>query len=237
MNIDFKKHYPKILLGIFLILWLILAINPTYRFDWFLENLLVFIFVPILILTYNHLRLSNISYTLIFIFMSLHSIGAHYTYALVPLDWTVLGFSRNHYDRVVHFSFGLLLAYPIRELFMRIATARGFWAYYLPFDVTLAFSALYEIIEWLTAVIVAPEAGNAFLGTQRDEFDAIKDMALAGTGAALSMVITSLVNLKYNKQFSAEIKESFSVKGKLPLGEVRLQQMIAEKGKKKNKAL
>ncbi len=233
MNLNIKKQYPQILLGIFLIIWLILAINPTYRFDWFLENILVFIFVPLLILTYKYFRLSNISYTLIFIFMTLHSIGAHYTYALVPLDWSVLGFSRNHYDRVVHFSFGLLLAYPVRELFMRIAVARGFWAYYLPFDMTLAFSAVYEIVEWLTAVIVAPEAGNAFLGTQGDEFDAIKDMALAGTGAALSMLVTSIINWKYNKKFSTEIKESFSVKRKLPLGEVKLQRMIKEKKARK----
>lgn len=103
------------------------------------------------------------------------------------------GFERNHYDRVVHFSFGLLMAYPIREIFLRVAHTKGFFAYYLPFDVMLAFSGAYEIIEMLVAIIVSPAAGDAYLGTQGDVWDAQKDMALAALGAVICMVVTATI--------------------------------------------
>jgi putative membrane protein len=113
----------------------------------------------------------------------------------VPLGYWLKewgGFSRNHFDRIVHFSFGLLMAYPVREVFLRVVSTRGFWTYYLPLDVTLAFSAIYEIIEMLVAVVVSPESGAAYLGTQGDIWDAQKDMALAGCGALLCMIITAV---------------------------------------------
>src|SRR6266481_1621475 len=86
---------------------------------------------------------------LIFVFLSLHLIGAHYTYSLVPYDdWfravtgsspnQLLGWERNNYDRVVHFSYGLLLAYPVREVFLRVARLRGFWGYFFPLDITMS---------------------------------------------------------------------------------------------------
>jgi putative membrane protein len=140
-------------------------------------------------------------------------------------DW--LGASRNMYDRLVHFSFGLLLAYPVRELFLRIAKVKGIWGYYLPLDLTLSLSALYEIIEWVTAITAAPEAGLAFLGTQGDVWDAQKDMALAGTGALTAMIIVALINLRYQKDFLREMKESLRIRsGDEPLGEVKLKKMI-----------
>ena len=90
------------------------------------------------------------SYLLITVFLTLHAIGAHYTYSEVPFGFWMqrtLGFARNPFDRVVHFSFGLLLAYPIREVFLRVANARGFWGYFLPLDRTLSTSALFELLE------------------------------------------------------------------------------------------
>jgi putative membrane protein len=221
---------PLYLAGLLVPLWAALAIAPTYRFDWLLENLLVFAFVPVLVLTFGRFRLSNVSYLLIAVFLGLHLVGAHYTYAEVPLDWRALGFERNHFDRVVHFSFGLLLAYPIREVFMRVAQAKGFWSYYLPLDVTLAFSAVYEVVEWLTAVLVAPEAGDAFLGAQGDPFDAVKDMALAGTGALLTMCLVAAINWRYNKRFAEDWRGSFDVHGPEPLGERSLERWRRERG-------
>lgn len=98
------------------------------------------------------------------------------------------------YDRLVHFCFGLLLAYPVREVFVRITRARGVWSFYLPIELTLAFSAIYELIEWAAAARVPAEAGLAFLGAQGDVWDAQKDMALAGFGSILAMLITFLVH-------------------------------------------
>ena len=214
-----NPRLPYYLAGVLALVWVALAIAPKHRFDWLLENLLVFAFVPLLALTFGKFRLSNVSYVLIALFLGLHLVGAHYTYSEVPLDWGALGFERNHFDRVVHFSFGLLLAYPIREVFMRVAQAKGFWSYYLPLDVTLAFSAVYEIIEWLTAAIVDPEAGAAFLGSQGDPFDAVKDMALAGAGALLCMLVVAAVNWRYNKRFADDWKGSFDVHRPEPGGE------------------
>src|ERR1051326_302399 len=130
------------------------------------------------------------------------------------------------YDRLVHFSFGFLLTYPIREVFLRITRVKGFWGYYLPFDVTMAFWGAYEIIEWLAAANVDPQAGLAFLGSQGDVWDAQKDMTMAGIGALVAMIVTALVNMKYQKGFLAEMKAGFKIGADdEPLGEVRLRRM------------
>ena len=184
------------------LVWMITAINPSYRTDWLLENLLVVAFLPLLVFTYRILPLSDLSYILIAIFMTFHAVGAHYTYAEVPLGyWLKDAFhlSRNHFDRVVHFSFGLLMADPVREVFLRVASSRGFWAYYLPLDVTLAFSAVYEIIEMIVAKIVSSGAGDAYLGTQGDVWDAQMDMSCAAVGAVLCMTTTALVRRVVHK--------------------------------------
>ncbi len=226
------RYYPIVLFGIYILIWIWAAIAPTYRDGWWLENILVFVFIPVLIWTYYKFRLSNLSYTLILIFMILHTIGSKYTYAEVPFGFwlqDVFGFTRNNYDRIVHFSFGLMFAYPVREIFLRVANTKGFWAYYFPFELTAAFSCLYEIIEWITAVSINPAAGSAFLGTQGDIWDAQKDMAVASLGAAITMIITAVYNWRYNIHFGKELKDSFKVKEAEPLGEVRLEELKEEK--------
>jgi putative membrane protein len=149
------------------------------------------------------------------LFLALHTVGAHYTYAEVPYDqwwqaWTghtlnsVLGWERNNYDRVVHFSYGLLLAYPIREFFLRIVEVRGFWAYFLPLDVTLSTSALYELIEWGAAMVFGGNLGMQYLGTQGDIWDAQKDMSLAALGALVAMLVTLALNASQQRDFAQE---------------------------------
>ena len=227
------SRYHKILILAFLAVWVWAAIRPKFPHDWLLENVLVFVFVPILLLVGRYFRLSNLSYTLITVFMILHLAGSHYTYAEVPFGYTLqswLGASRNMYDRLVHFSFGLLLAYPIREMFMRLARSRGVWSFYLPLDLTLAFSGGFEIFEWLVAAVVNPEAGMAYLGSQGDIWDAQKDMLLAGLGAFLAMLITALINWRYNRHFLAELKDSLSLPaGDGPLGESLLQKWLLDR--------
>jgi putative membrane protein len=174
-------------------IWVAAAIAPKYRSDWLLENLLVFAFVPLLVLTYRRFRFSNVSYLLIALFLALHAYGAHYTYAETPLGFWLrdaLGLSRNHYDRIVHFSYGLLLSYPLCELGRRVLRLKRFWAYLIPLLVVLAMSASYEIVESWVARIASPELGAAYLGTQGDEWDAQKDMALAMVGSLLALFLT-----------------------------------------------
>ncbi len=117
----FRDHrLLQVLLGTYALVWVITAVAPLDRHDWFLENLLVFAVMALLVGTYRVFPLSALSYLLITTFLTLHANGAHYTYSEVPLGFWIqrtFGFARNPFDRVVHFSFGLLLAYPIREVF------------------------------------------------------------------------------------------------------------------------
>lgn len=182
--------------------------------------------MPLLVALHFRLRLSNVSYTLLTLFLVLHLVGAHYTYSEVPLfdrvkEWA--GWERNHYDRVVHLGFGLLLAYPMRELFMRVADAKGVWAYFFPVTLVMAMSMLYEVIEWGFVLVVDPGQGTAFLGTQGDEWDAQADMALATLGALITMGVTLWINARTHPEFRRELADSLRVKRKEPLGEVELR--------------
>lgn len=181
----------------FALLWTALAIAPADRPTWLLENVLIAAAVGVLVATRRVLPLSDASYILLFVFLCLHAIGAHYTYSLVPYDAAfralgagsvdeLFGATRNHYDRVVHLAYGLLLVLPFREMLMLHAGVRGFWSYFLPVDLALSTSALYELIEWAAAIVYGGDLGAAFLGTQGDEWDAHKDMALAGLGAVIA---------------------------------------------------
>lgn len=225
--------YKIFLFLVFLVVWIWAAIEPSYRDGWLLENILVFIFVPIIILAGFYFRLSNLSYTLITLFMILHVIGSHTTYAEVPFGFflqDVFNSNRNMYDRLVHFCFGLLLFYPIRELFLRLSKARGFWGFWFPVELTFALAAIYEIIEWLTAIFVDPAAGLAFLGSQGDIWDAQKDMLLAGLGAILSAVITFFVRFKYDRNLWGEFVDSLKPrKNDEVLGEVKLMELMKRK--------
>jgi len=231
-----RHNYLLILAGIFAFEWAWLAIEPYDRADWALENALVAVFVLVLGLTYRYFPLSNISYTLIFVFLLLHEIGAHYTYARVPYDESfifllgfslndALGFERNHFDRAIHFSYGLLLAYPVREVFIRIASVRGFWGYFLPLDITMSSSMLFELFEWGAAEFFGGDLGMEYLGTQGDVWDAHKDMALASLGALMAMIVTAAINLSLQRDFAAEWNESLRVKIFQPLGENKIKRM------------
>ena len=178
------------------LLWIALAIAPKYRSDWLLENLLVFAAVGVLVGTFRRFQFSNLSYGLLALFLALHAYGAHSTYAETPFGYWLrdaLHQSRNQYDRIVHFAFGLLLIYPLRELMQRVLKLRGVWGYLLPLMVILAMSAFYEQVESWVARIVSPELGTAYLGTQGDEWDAQKDMDRAMTGALIGLGCIALV--------------------------------------------
>ena len=179
-----------------ILLWIITAINPLYPRDWLLENLLVFIWGAVLAVSYRWFRFSNISYGLFTVFLSLHLVGAHYTYAETPFGFwlqDLFDFERNHYDRIVHFAFGLLLAYPMREILLRRSGVGSGWAYFLAVNCIMAFSAFYEVLEVIAAMIVSPELGNAYLGTQGDEWDAQKDAFLALLGSIIAMGVTRVL--------------------------------------------
>ena len=219
MVVRSHRRHLQVLTFAFAAWWTWLAFDVHDRADWLLENVLVFAFAAGLWLARKRFVFSHASSTLIALFLALHALGAHYTYSLVPYDaaWqaltghtfnSVFGWQRNHFDRLVHFSYGLLLAYPLRELFLRVAQARGFWSYFLPLDVTLSTSAAYELIEWGAASLFGGELGAAYLGTQGDAWDAHKDMALAAAGALVAMVASATVNARARRDFAREWAQS-----------------------------
>jgi putative membrane protein len=186
---------PATCLAVFVVAWIALGWSPRYRDDWLLENLPTFVGVPLAVLGYRRFRFSDRAYVQATVFVILHTIGSHYTYSEVPAgDWLrdAFGLARNHYDRFVHFAFGILMLRPIRELSFRPHRRPG------PLGVSIlsvaavgAWSASYEVLEWLVARVADPAAGTAYLGTQGDPWDAEKDMALAFTGALLASAVES----------------------------------------------
>ena len=111
---------------------------------------------------------------------------------------------------------------------MRIAGTRGAWGYYLPVELVMALSMIYELVEWSMTYLVARDLGMAYLGTQGDLWDAHKDMGLATLGAMLGMMIVASINLYYQRDFTEEFLESLRVKEPQPLGEVKLREYRAE---------
>lgn len=196
------RRYLLTLVGVFLLIWGALAINPLNRHDWLLENLLVLGLAAALLLGHKHYVPSRSAGTLIFLYLCIHQLGAHYTYANVPYDdwWQALtgeslneqmGWDRNQFDRAAHFSYGLLLAFPIREVLIRLGLRPGIWSLVLPVDIVLSTSAVYELIEWLGAEMLDGGLGRTFLATQNDRWDPQKDMALATVGAIIAMLVTA----------------------------------------------
>lgn len=203
--------YPLLLLGIFVAWWIALAITPWSRQNWLLENILVFIVLLLLTWSYRHLRFSNFSYTLIFIFLCFHEIGAHYTYSDVPYSaWfnrltgididSIFGFERNHFDRLVHFLYGLLILPACAEIFRARGNLVGFWRYLVPITFVMAQSELFEMIEWQAVGVFGGSLGQAYLSAQGDIWDAQKDSAAAMIGAICSTLLCwSYVYLKKHK--------------------------------------
>ncbi|XQW86322.1 DUF2238 domain-containing protein [Thalassotalea piscium] len=192
-----NKVYALMLLTLFIILWVGLAINPLSRDDWLLENIIPMISLVCLIATYHRMSFSKLSYFVIFLFLCLHTLGSHYTYSQVPYDkWVFaltggsldafMGWERNQFDRLVHFLYGLLLLYPVKELVIRTTQVKRGMAYFVAVLIIMSTSMLYEFIEWGAAEFFGGDLGVSYLGTQGDVWDAHKDMLLASIGAVIS---------------------------------------------------
>lgn len=183
-----KSH--KIVFAIYVVVWTIMAINPKYPQDWLLENILVFIFFPFIFWMDQKHCYTLPSIILLLIFASLHSLGSHYTYAEMEHFNAIthfFGFERNHFDRFVHFLFGLLVFRMLFEMISTSATTAKA-ALIFTFTMVLSISSFYEMLEWWAAMLFHPELGMAFLGTQGDVWDAHKDTALAMVGALINML-------------------------------------------------
>ena len=193
------RAFPQALGLIFLAVLLVSAIGPVDPLIWAPENLLVLILAGLLGFYRRELTFSRASWSMLFVFLCVHEVGAHYTYSHVPYDaWLhtltrlslkeQLGIERNHFDRLIHLAFGLLLTQPIREVLLRTTPLHRNWSYVLPVALSMAASSGYEMVEWLASAAFGDEQGAAFVGAQGDVWDAQKDMALAAVGATLVMI-------------------------------------------------
>jgi len=193
----FKQNpWLWIFLTSFATIWISTLVGTNDLNNWLLENTLTVIFFLFLLFSYKKYQFSDLSYLLITVYLCLHVYGAKYTYAENPFGYWLkdhMGWKRNHYDRIVHFSFGFLLAYPMRELFLKWVKYPTMVAWVLPIEITLSVSGFYELIEWAVADIFFPAQGDAYLGTQGDIWDAQKDIFLAFLGAILATSIVSVI--------------------------------------------
>lgn len=185
-----QDHYPLALLAAFGVTFVAFGIDPVNRTIWIVESLLVVIAIPVFVATYRRFRFSNLSYTVLFLFLVLHTIGTHFTYSGVPMpDWA----ERNHYDRVVHFMYGFLMAPLAVELLAARTPPRGMWIWLMPVLFLCSHTAIFEVIEWMLVATLDPEQVENYLCMQDDIWDAQKDMFMAMIGAALgvSLVVTA----------------------------------------------
>lgn len=190
-----SNRLPIFLFSIFAVFWIVLAINPLYRGAWVHENIVILLFTPIVVWSYFKFRLSNLSYFLIFIFAVLHISGTHYTYGSTPWgNWVseIFDWERNHYDRIVHFLYGVLVPFIFLDLLKKYLPSNKFMANLFVFGLVFSVGSIYEIGEFVVGIIADPESGLAFLGFQGDIWDTQKDMLLQGVGAIIGLFLASV---------------------------------------------
>ena len=193
------------MLATYAVFWLGLAIRPRDRVVWTVENLFSAAAVATLLSSCATWPLSDLSYGMLFFFLAMHAIGAHYTYVRVPYAGVLRMLAgsnaaatkepaRNHYDRVVHLAYGLLVTYPCLEMLERYARPAGAWSYVLAPTLIMASSLVYEVLEWWAAQVLGRGQGAAYLGTQGDEWDTQWDMFMALVGAAAAHLALARVH-------------------------------------------
>ncbi|MBQ9788109.1 MAG: DUF2238 domain-containing protein [Lentisphaeria bacterium] len=199
---NIKNQFPLILLIIYLLEFIVLAVKPYNRLIWCTENFFSLTIVTVLVIFYlKNIKFSNVAYSLIAIYLFCHTIGGHYSFARVPFEFVteLFNFERNNFDRMCHFMVGFF-AYPAIEYYEKNQLIRGRGlAIFLVIAAIFGVAGVFEIVEWLYAEVAAPEAGNDFLGSQGDQWDAQKDILCDGMGAVFSCLLYSLINRRQNK--------------------------------------
>jgi putative membrane protein len=193
----------KIACGIFLCVWAYTLVDIGDPVDWILENIPVVFWIGVLVFTYPKFRFSDKSYMFILIFLALHVYGAKSIYSNNEFgNWLkeVTGSSRNNYDRIVHFAFGLFISYAMLDLFTNYLK----WSLRLSLIAVIvlnfAFGGFYEVLEWIVVALFFPEQGSNFLGLQGDEWDSQKDIFIAVIGSLLFTLNILILDKMHRKQ-------------------------------------
>lgn len=197
------QHFQRYAIGVVVVLLIASWLSAPFPEKMVLQHvptIAVLVGGPILL---SRFPLSNAAIACLVAFLLLHVLGARYIYSFVPYDaWSQalfgvsisdrLGFQRNHFDRIVHFAFGALWIRPIWEIFVRYFEVPRRLAYYTAFEFILAFSMVYELIEWGLWTIVTNADADAYIGRQGDMWDAQKDTLLALLGALVALAVLYL---------------------------------------------
>jgi len=205
MGLLYKDRFRNFLTAVFLIAFGLTCISPPYLTDFLLQHILTVIAIFAIWYSDRFIHFSRFAFFCLLVFLFLHILGARYLYSNVPYDewWKTLfgfsiqelyGFQRNHYDRLVHFMYGLLMFFPAREMFDRFWKVKKPWSYPLAVETIMATSAVYELMEWGVAVVLSPETAEAYNGQQGDIWDSQKDMLMALSGAVLAMTTAFIWN-------------------------------------------
>jgi putative membrane protein len=197
-----KKIVPIVLLVIYVSVFAVCAVSPYDRGVWLVENIPMVMLVAGNLVVYRYFRFSTLAFILMSFLIILHTIGGHYTFERVPFGFVtnLFGFTRNHYDRISHFTVGFY-AYPIAEILLVKKLVRSKWILAMfPIFAIFTVAAGYEIFEWIYALCAEASAGAAVLGSQGDVWDAQKDMLADGLGALLAMALFWIVNHKEIRQ-------------------------------------
>ncbi len=196
-----SNKYPLVLLVIVSVFWAWSGVGlQDTRLTWVLETFPVMIALPLVLYTYRRFPLTYLTYTLIAVHAMILMLGGHYSYAKVPLgfwmeDW--FGWTRNNYDKIGHFMQGFAPAIYVREIMSRTSPLkRGKWLGFVSIAVPLAFSAIYEIIEWM-ASLSNPADTEAFLGTQGYIWDTQSDMFWCLIGSVVALILLTRLHNKY----------------------------------------
>lgn len=192
-----------------IVYWASTFLFTPNKANWYTENVLTVLSLIVLLTSYKKFKFSDLSYLMFGIYLLLHMYGAEYTYAENPFGFWLrdtLSLGRNYYDRIVHFSFGFLLTYPMREYFKNYFDWPNWVCWVLPCEITLSFSGMYELIEWLVADLFFPAEGIAYLGSQGDIWDAQKDMSIAFIASIFAVLVIASARKYFLKKRKQEIR-------------------------------
>lgn len=203
--------YQKSLLSATTLLLVLGCVGAPYPEQMYLQHIPTVGALVALAVLGRRYPLSNAAFTCLVVFLMLHILGARYIYSYVPYDqWmrsligtdltSVFHFRRNHYDRLIHFAFGLLWVLPVWEVCVRYFKVPRRFAFYVAFEFVLAVSALYELFEWGLTMVLSPNDADAYNGQQGDPWDAHKDMALAMLGSLVALGVLFFSRRRYDSR-------------------------------------
>lgn len=184
------RWFPEALAAAFAVFFVLLGLAPASREVWWAEVIPILVVSLALVATARRFRFSNLAYALMAVWLILHTIGGHYTFANVPFGFVtgLFGFSRNHFDRLAHFTVGFY-AFPLVEYLWRRRLAHPAVIAVFGLTMIMAVACAYEIIEWWYAAAEGGQAGIEFLGSQGDVWDAQKDMLADTLGAVVAVAL------------------------------------------------